>query len=161
MNSCAPTMRFLEGRYLAAVSGRLVSLEVFADDFDVIEAQDHKIAFSESDANVKVPITNTKRKFSGKLIEHPSKDGIIVHVTAIFTVDQVTPIADLFDSSTPAIISVFAGCITDTGVDPIPAMAESAAFAGKTSQGRITLDKSTRGPQCLSSGEHWLSHVRP
>jgi transaldolase len=75
--------------------------------------------------NVKIPVTNTKRQFSGALIERLSKAGVQVNVTAILTLDQVRRVTEALAPQTPAIISVFAGRIADTGIDPVPVMAES------------------------------------
>jgi transaldolase len=72
--------------------------------------------------NVKIPVTNTKGHSAGQLIGALSSEGVILNVTAIFTLDQVRAVADALDPSTPAIISVFAGRIADTGIDPIPHM---------------------------------------
>src|SRR5205814_5404637 len=104
---------------------RPISLEVFADDFDEMEQQARKIASWGPNANVKIPITNTKREFTGPLINRLSASGIVVNVTAMMTVDQVCRVADALDPGTPAIISVFAGRIADTGIDPVPLMADA------------------------------------
>ena len=110
---------------LAAIPDRPISLEVFADDFDEMEQQAHKIASWGPNANVKIPITNTKREFSGPLVRRLSGSGIVVNVTAMMSLDQVRQISEALDPGTPAIISVFAGRIADTGIDPVPVMAEA------------------------------------
>jgi transaldolase len=74
---------------------------------------------------VKIPVTNTKSEFSGPLIERLSKQGVQLNVTAVMTLDQVKRITERLHADTPAIISVFAGRIADTGRDPVPVMAES------------------------------------
>ena len=71
---------------------------------------------------VKIPITNTKGISTKEVINNLNKDGIKVNVTAIFTVEQVLEIMNCFDNSTNAIISVFAGRIADSGVDPMETM---------------------------------------
>jgi transaldolase len=72
--------------------------------------------------NVKIPVTNTKGDFAGPVIRSLSSAGITVNITAVFTDDQVCDIADALDPDAPAIVSVFAGRIADTGVDPAPFM---------------------------------------
>ena len=72
--------------------------------------------------NVKIPVTNTKGQSAGELIRALSAEGVVLNVTAIFTLDQVRAVADALDPTTPAIVSVFAGRIADTGVDPVPHM---------------------------------------
>ena len=108
---------------LAAIRDRPISLEVFADDFDEMEQQAQKIASWGRNANVKIPITNTKSEFTGPLIRRLSASGIVINVTAMMTLDQVRRVADALDPGTPAIVSVFAGRIADTGIDPVPIMA--------------------------------------
>jgi len=110
---------------LEAISDRPVSFEVFADEFDEMEAQAMEIASWGANVNVKIPVTNTQRKFSGPLIKRLSKAGVKVNVTAVMTPQQVERITDCLDSRTEAIISVFAGRIADTGRDPMPIMAKA------------------------------------
>jgi transaldolase len=111
-------------KVLAAVHDRPVSLEVFADDIRGMEQQARAIATWGPNVNVKIPVTNTKGEFTGRLINRLSHDGIELNVTAIMTLDQIKEVADALDPNVPAIISVFAGRIADTGVDPVPLMAE-------------------------------------
>lgn len=113
------------GKILAAIPDRPISLEVFADDFDDMERQARIIASWGGQVNVKIPVTNTKGDFSGKLINRLSKDGIRLNITAILSLDQVKRVADALDANASAIISVFAGRVADTGVDPVPLMTEA------------------------------------
>jgi len=110
---------------LHIVEGLPISFEVFADDFEEMEKQAHEIASWGSNVNVKIPVTNTKGEWSGELIERLSLAGITVNVTAVMTLDQVRRITNVLAPQTPAIVSVFAGRIADTGLDPMPLMAES------------------------------------
>ena len=112
-------------KVLAAVPDRPVSLEVLADDFPEMLRQARTIATWGKNVNVKIPVTNTKREFSGEVIRQLSADGVVVNVTAIMTVEQVRRVAEALVPETPAIVSVFAGRIADTGVDPMPLMAEA------------------------------------
>src|SRR5712691_128924 len=112
-------------KLLAAVPNRPVSLEVFADDFDEMARQARAIATWGPNVNVKIPVTNTRKEFSGELIRELSHDGVVINVTAILTLDQVRRVAACLAPNTPAIVSVFAGRIADTGVDPVPLMAEA------------------------------------
>ena len=115
-------------KLLAAVPDRPVSLEVFADDFDEMARQARAIATWGPNVNVKIPVTNTRREFSGELIRELSEDGVAVNVTAILTLDQVRRVTAALSPKTPAIVSVFAGRIADTGVDPVPLMAEAVSI---------------------------------
>lgn len=112
-------------KVLAAVPNRPVSLEVFADDFAGMIRQARAIAGWGKNVNVKIPVTNTNREFSGEVVRQLSAEGIVVNVTAITTVDQVRRVAENLSPDAPAIVSVFAGRVADTGVDPVPMMAEA------------------------------------
>jgi len=107
---------------LAVVTDRPVSLEVFADDFDAMTAQGRVIASWGANVNVKIPVTDTKGAFSGSVIRALSVEGVAVNVTAILTVEQVRRVAECLSRDVPSIVSVFAGRVADTGVDPVPVM---------------------------------------
>jgi transaldolase len=109
-------------RVLAAITDRPVSFEVFADDFPSMAEQARAIATWGPNVNVKIPVSTTKGQASSELIRALSSEGVTLNITAIFTLDQVRGVAAALDPSTPAIVSVFAGRIADTGVDPIPHM---------------------------------------
>lgn len=111
-------------KLLAAVPDRPVSLEVFADDLVNMGIQGKKIATWGPNVNVKIPVTTTKGEFTGPLIKSLSSEGVILNITALMTPKQVKEVAECLDPKTPAIISVFAGRVADTGVDPVPLMAE-------------------------------------
>lgn len=110
---------------LKAVPDRPVSFEVFADEFDEMEVQALEIASWGRNVNVKIPVTNTKGEFCGPLVGRLSKAGVQLNVTAVMTVEQVRRISEHLAVETPAIVSVFAGRIADTGRDPVPLMAEA------------------------------------
>lgn len=110
---------------LNAIPDRPVSFEVFADDFGQMEVQALEIASWGTNVNVKIPVTNTKKEFSGALIERLAKAGVKLNVTAVMTLEQVKQITERLTTKTPAIISVFAGRIADTGRDPMPIMAKA------------------------------------
>jgi transaldolase len=107
---------------LKSVTDRPVSFEVFADDFPAMIDQGRKIASWGKNVNVKVPVSNTSGEFAGPVLKALSAEGVVLNVTAIMTIDQVKAVAAELDPNVPAIISVFAGRIADTGVDPIPHM---------------------------------------
>lgn len=111
---------------LAAIPELPVSLEVFADDQDGMESQARRIASWGKNVYVKIPITNTQGFSTMPLVRRLSRDGIALNVTALMTHEQVGRVAAALHPATPAIVSVFAGRIADTGVDPIPIMRRSA-----------------------------------
>jgi len=110
---------------IKAIPDRPISFEVFADEFDSMEKQALEIASWGKNVNVKIPVTNTKKQFTGPVIERLSKAGVSLNVTAVMSLDQVQKITDCLAPETAAIISVFAGRIADTGVDPLPLMARA------------------------------------
>ncbi|MBB6144902.1 transaldolase [Silvibacterium bohemicum] len=109
-------------RLLCLVHPRPVSFEVFADNPEEMEAQALAIAGWGSNVNVKIPVTNPAGKFMGPLIHRLSAAGVALNITAILTLGQVEEVVRALYPGTPAIVSVFAGRIADTGVDPVPIM---------------------------------------
>lgn len=109
-------------RLLEAIPDRPISFEVFADDFLTMERQALKMASWGENVNVKIPITNTKGQSSIPLIERLSKNGVKLNITAITTHNQVQKVVDAISPGSPTIVSIFAGRIADTGIDPVPYM---------------------------------------
>ena len=110
---------------IKAIPDRPISFEVFADDLKEMERQAFEIASWGDNVYVKITITNTKKEFTGPLIKLLSENGIALNVTAVMLPEQVQRITECLAKDTPAIISVFAGRIADTGRDPVPLMKES------------------------------------
>ena len=114
---------------LSEIKDKPISFEVFSDDIIEMEKQAEEIASWSDNVNVKIPITNTKKESTEELIRKLSSKGIICNITAIFTVEQVKNIIEVLDKSTPAILSIFAGRIADTGIDPSQIIGESISLA--------------------------------
>src|SRR5438874_4824452 len=110
---------------LKEVKSKPISFEVFSDDFSEMRRQALKIHAWQGNVYVKIPITNTSGEASIPLIEQLAGEGVKVNITAVLTPRQVKAVAAVLDPSVPAIVSVFAGRIADTGVDPMPIMKES------------------------------------
>lgn len=109
---------------LSEIKDLPISFEVFSDDFASMEREAMKINGWGKNVNIKIPITNTKGESSVPLIKKLTTDNLQLNVTAILTVDQVKRVAEVLNPKVPAIISVFAGRIADTGRDPMPIMKE-------------------------------------
>jgi transaldolase len=105
------------------IPDRPVSFEVFADDFGEMERQATEIASWGENVLVKIPITNTRRQFSGDLLRRLARAGVRVNVTALLTLGQVRDAGECLADGPPSKVSVFAGRIADTGRDPVPLMA--------------------------------------
>ncbi len=112
---------------IQSIPDRSLSLEVFADDFADMERQARKIMTWGDNVYVKIPVTNTKREPAYDLIRRLTNEGVKLNVTAIMTLDQVNDVVDSLSGGAPSYVSVFAGRIADTGVDPVPVMADSVA----------------------------------
>jgi transaldolase len=117
---------------VAVIPDRPISFEVFADDFDEMIAQGRVISSWGEHVNVKIPVTTTNGVFTGPVISTLAAAGVIVNVTAIMTAEQVQRVAECLAPKVPAIVSVFAGRVADTGRDPIPVMLASLrALSGR------------------------------
>jgi len=110
---------------LAEIKDLPISFEVFADDISSMSIQARKIAEWGDNVYVKIPVTNTKGDAMAPLLRELSWSGIKLNVTAILSTEQVREVVDAISSDTPAVISVFAGRVADTGRDPIPLMTEA------------------------------------
>jgi transaldolase len=107
---------------LAAISEKPISFEVFSDDFEEMRRQALEIAGWGKNVYVKIPITNTKNESSGPLLRDLTNNGVKVNVTAITTLGQVRHIVGYMNRDVASYISIFAGRVADTGVDPLPTM---------------------------------------
>ena len=110
---------------LTTVTAKPISLEVFSDDFSEMKRQALKIASWGSNVYVKIPITNSQGECSAPLIRELSAQGVQLNVTAILTLEQVRKMAAALNPEVPSVVSIFAGRIADTGIDPMPIMQES------------------------------------
>ena len=110
---------------LETVTSKPISFEVFSDDPAEMRREALKIAAWGSNVYVKIPVTNTRGEFMGPLIHELSTDGVKLNVTALLTLPQVRDVAEALVESVPAVVSVFAGRVADTGVDPEPLMRAS------------------------------------
>ncbi|MBS4750256.1 transaldolase [Carnobacteriaceae bacterium zg-ZUI78] len=112
-------------KVLAHIKDYPVSFEVFADDLETMEKEAEVLNALGENVYVKIPVTNGKGESTAPLIERLSQRGIKLNVTAIFTLEQVRTVVDSLTSGVPSIVSIFAGRIADTGVDPMPIMQKS------------------------------------
>jgi transaldolase len=115
---------------LGAIADRPISFEVFSDEFGEMERQAHEIASWGDNVYVKIPVTNTRGESAGPLVRRLSHEGVKLNVTALLPLEQVREIVDCVAGGAPACISVFAGRMADTGVDPVPVMAEAVRILG-------------------------------
>lgn len=103
-----------------------LSFEVISDDFDSMEKEARIVTTWGENVFVKIPVTNTKGESTVPLIKKLSGEGIKLNVTCLYTLDQVEKVVDALSPDTESIISVFAGRIGETGIDPIPIVKKSA-----------------------------------
>ncbi len=118
-------------KILKICDNKPVSLEVFADEYLEMKNQALKINTWGKNVYVKVPITNSKGKFMGKIIKELNKSNIKINITAVYTAKQTQKILKLLNKKTKVIISIFAGRAADAGKDPIPEFSKSIALAKK------------------------------
>jgi transaldolase len=110
---------------LDVVKEKPISFEVFSDEFPEMRRQALMIGKWQENVYVKIPITNTRGDSALPLIDELSAEGVKLNVTAILTPEQVRGVAQAVKRDLPCVISVFAGRVADTGVDPMPIMKES------------------------------------
>ena len=108
---------------LRAIPDKPISFEVFSDDFTQMERQALEIADWGENVYVKIPVTNTEREPTYKLVNRLALRKVKLNVTALMTLAQVRDVVAALSPETPSCVSVFAGRVADTGRDPVPVMA--------------------------------------
>jgi len=110
---------------LQTITVKPLSLEVFSDEFSEMKRQALKINGWGKNVYVKIPITNTRGESSLPLVAELAREGVKLNVTAILTLAQVEGVSAALNPKVPAVVSVFAGRIADTGVDPVAIISQS------------------------------------
>ena len=127
------------------ITNKPVSLEVFADDTKNMIIQGKQISEWGKNVYVKVPISNSRGKFMGKVIQTLNRDKIKLNITAVYSSNQTKQILKKINKKTKVIISIFAGRMADNGKDPIPQFKESIRISKRYKNVEI-LWASTREP---------------
>ena len=122
-----------------------ISLEVFADNFADMERQALKINSWGKNIYVKIPVVNSKGKFTGQLIKKLNKKKIKLNITAVYTIAQVKKINKCLNNKTKSIISIFSGRMADVGRDPVPIISKAVKITKNKNKVEI-LWASTREP---------------
>ena len=118
-------------KILKTCKNKPISFEVFSDELKSMTSQAYLINSWGKNVYVKIPVVNSKGKFSGKVIKELSNNGVKLNITAVYTYDQVKKINKLLNKNTKSIISIFAGRMSDTGKDPIPVFKSSLSLTKK------------------------------
>ena len=135
-----------------------VSFEVFGDNYKSMMDQGLKINSWAKNIYVKVPVVNSKNKFTGKVINELNKKGIKLNITAVYSVNQTKKILKTINQKTKVIISIFAGRAADTGKDPVPEFKESIKIAKKYKNVEI-LWASVREPYNFLQAKQLNCHI--
>ncbi len=122
---------------LETIRDKPISFEVVADDFPEMRRQALKISSWQDNIYVKIPITNTRGDSALPLVRELTREGVKINVTAMLTLAQVRGVSEALNPSLPAIVSMFAGRIADTGVDPVPLMRAAAALLDELPQAEL------------------------
>tara|TARA_B100001173_G_scaffold290475_1_gene281084 strand:+ start:342 stop:1034 length:693 start_codon:yes stop_codon:yes gene_type:complete len=140
------------------ITNKPVSCEVFADDEKNMMSQALEISNWGKNVYVKVPVTNSKGKFMGKLIKNLNKRKIKLNITAVYTAKQTEKILKKINKSSKVIISIFVGRMADAGKDPIPELQKSIRIAKKYKNVEI-LWASTREPYNFLQAKQLKCHI--
>ena len=140
------------------VTRKPLSFEVFADDIKNIIKQALMIKNWGNQVYVKVPVTNSKGVFLGKVIKYLNNKNIKLNVTAVYTSKQTNDILKNLNKKTKVIISIFAGRMSDKGKDPIPEIKKSIILAKKFKNVEI-LWASVREPYNYIQAKQLKCHI--
>ena len=145
-------------KILKICKNKPVSLEVFADNLNAMIDQGLKINEWGKNVFVKVPVINSKNKFTGKVIKSLNNKGIKLNITAVYTAEQTKRILQNINKKTKVIISIFAGRAADSGKDPIPEFTKSLKLAKKFKNVEI-LWASVREPYNFLQAKNLGCHI--
>ena len=145
-------------KILRICSNKPVSLEVFADDYHNMKKQALKINTWGKNVYVKIPVTNSKGIFMGKIIKELNNQNIKLNITAVYKAKQTQKILKLLNKKSKVIISIFAGRMGDTGKDPIPEIKKSISLSKKYKNVEI-LWASTREPYNFLQAKKLGCHI--
>jgi len=143
---------------LKACPNKPVSLEVFADDYFNMRYQALKINTWGKNVFVKIPVTNSKGLFMGKIIKELNSMNIKLNITAVYNSKQTQKILKLINKKSKVIISIFAGRAGDTGKDPVPEFKKSIALSKKFKNVEI-LWASVREPYNYTQAKQLGCHI--
>jgi len=135
-----------------------VSLEVFADDYLGMKEQALKINTWGKNVYVKIPVTNSKGIFMGRIIKELNNMNIKLNITAVYNFKQTQKILKLINKRSKVIISIFAGRAGDTGKDPLPEFKKSISHAKKFKNVEI-LWASVREPYNYTQAKQLGCHI--
>ena len=145
-------------KILKICKNKPVSLEVFADNLNAMIDQGLKINEWGKNVYVKVPVINSKNKFTGKVVKSLNNKGIKLNITAVYTAEQTKKILQNINKKTKVIISIFAGRAADSGKDPIPEFTKSIKLAKKFKNVEI-LWASVREPYNFLQAKNLGCHI--
>ena len=140
------------------ITNKPISIEVFADNQDEMFIQGKKISKWGNNVYVKVPVTNSKGKFSGNVIKKLNNNNIKINITAVYSAKQTLKILKKINKKTKVIISIFAGRAADAGKDPIPEIVKSIKISKKYKNVEI-LWASVREPYNYLQAKQYGCHI--
>jgi len=109
---------------LAEITQLPISFEVFSDDMADMERQALKISSWADNVYVKIPATNTRGESTHPAVENLARAGVKLNITAMTTPSHIAGMLPALAGGPPAIVSIFAGRVADSGRDPLPLMRE-------------------------------------
>ena len=145
-------------REIIKITNKPVSFEVFADNKKNMIVQGNKISDWGRNIYVKIPVTNSKGKFMGKVIKNLNKNKIKLNITAVYSSSQTNKILKNIDKKTKVIISIFAGRMSDAGKDPVPEFKRSIKIS-KSFKNVEILWASTREPYNFIQAKQLGCHI--
>lgn len=124
-------------KILKVIKNKPISFEVFSDNLEEMKLQAEIINSWGKNVYVKIPITNTKKKSTSRLIKYLSNKNIKLNITAIMTIEQVKEVLKNLNPKIRSYISIFAGRIADTGRDPVPIMKKALKLMKKNKKSEL------------------------
>lgn len=105
-----------------------LSFEVTADDGPGMLRQAQQLTDVGTNLYVKIPVSHLDGERTHYVLKHLRDRGVKQNVTAITTTNQFKGAARVLAGGPPAFLSIFAGRIADSGIDPVPFVREAVEF---------------------------------
>ena len=154
----AKDYQFYCKKILKICKNKPISFEVFGDDDLNMISQGKKISEWGKNVYVKVPIVNSKNKFTGKVLKELNNKNIKLNITAVYNSNQVKKILKIINKKSKVIISLFVGRAADAGKDPIPELKKSIFLSKKFKNVKI-LWASVREPYNFLQAKQIGCHI--
>ena len=115
---------------LSFAKGKPISFQVVSKTIEDIEKDAREILTWGDNIYCKIPVVTANEESAVELIQKLHSEGFKINITTVYTKEQIQSVSEVLGKETPAIVSIFAGGISDTGIHPEPYVIEAVNTFG-------------------------------